>query len=358
MAKDDYHNLVYKHRVFPNPSNQNFHTKMIETLKTKYTIEVISSRPLHQKPLAVRKDNGIFHYPGFINSPLLKRVGIIIGGTIIANAQPEDVIVVDVLNVTLLKLAKAIKRNAKAKVIGIVTDNPVNLSGASKKYSEAVFKGANICDAFLTLTDNLNRLFNPKLKPVMVTPGLILPSQNRNEQIEKYAFFSGALYERYGVLNLIDAFRSGKTPYKLKIAGHGPLKDLLLKEKHEKIEFLGTITPDEAFQYQRTATVNINPRPADETIELYSIPSKVIDYIGAGRVTLSTNNNVIKTLVGDSLYWINDNKPETIINALNDIYKNHQHYAKKAIAAKSIIDFELGVDQFNVKFSKLLIKVK
>lgn len=121
-----------------------------------------------------------FYYPGYINTPVLKRLGIITAGLQYYEARTPKVIFVDTLNVTLLELARRLKKRHNVKVIGIVTDNPINITGASKNYSQDVFKKSLVCDGFISLTQGLLRLlirnknqqllFRALLKRLKVSP--------------------------------------------------------------------------------------------------------------------------------------------------------------------------------------------
>ncbi len=333
----DYEMFLKNYKKAPNPSNQNFHNKLINILRSKFPLGAFSTRPMEKNIFLTQSKSDYFYYPGYINTPVLKRLGIITAGLQYYEARTPKVIFVDTLNVTLLELARRLKKRHNVKVIGIVTDNPINITGASKNYSQDVFKKSLVCDGFISLTQGLLRLFNPKQKPAIIVPGFIEEAESFTNKKEKYAFFAGALYPKYGVDALIKTFRKLNPPFKLVIAGHGPLADDLLENKHPNIEFLGQVCPPVAFRLAQRAYVNINPRPIDEQVDLYSVPSKVIDYINSGSVTISTENTEIRNLVGDNIYFIKDAEPHTILEALNAINKNYNYYKQRAAEAKKAL---------------------
>ncbi len=354
---DDYRNFLKKYNYAPNPSNQNFHTKLINLLTSEFDVSVFSTLPMEKSLFVsgVNKDN--YLYARYLNVPLIKTIGILSSGQREADAIKPELIVVDVMNVSLLKLAREIKHRHKIKVLGVLTDNPLNITKTKKEYSENVFKLSKVCDGFLTLTEGLVRLFDAMNKPYFVTPGFVDKSVQISAKREKYAFFAGALYDRYGVSNLIDAFGDDDVPFKLYIAGHGPLSEDLKGRKHNNIVFLGHITPEEVAKYQAEASVNINPRPKDEQIDLYSVPSKLLDYINSGTITLSTHNEEIYNLVGDNIYWISDNDPHTIKNALIEIASNFNTYLERARIAKEALIAKLDADLQLKKIRELIKKL-
>ncbi len=353
----DYESFLKKHHKAPNPSNQNFHTKLINILRSKFPLGAFSTRSMEKNLFLIQTKSDYFYYPGFINTPILKRLGIIAGGLQYYQERTPTVIFVDTLNVTLLELARHIKKKHKVKVIGIVTDNPINITGASKNYSQDVFKKSVVCDAFISLTEGLLRLFNPKQKPAIIVPGFIEKAESYTGKKEKYAFFAGALYPKYGVDALIKVFRELNPPFKLVIAGHGPLADDLRENPHPNIEFLGQVCPPVAFRLAEQAYVNINPRPIDEQIDLYSVPSKVIDYVNSGTVTISTENKEIRNLVGDNIYFIKDAEPQTILDALKAIDKNYNYYKQRAVDAKKALTTALDHKVLINKIQDLINKI-
>ena len=135
----DYATFLAENKTAPNPSNQNFHTKFIDLLSTTFTMKVVSARAMEKQFFVKSARNDIYYYPCFVNNVLFRRYSLVHPTIKEAKKFAPDVIFVDVLNVTLLTLAHKIKKAMNVKIIGIVTDNPLNITGARKKYSESVF---------------------------------------------------------------------------------------------------------------------------------------------------------------------------------------------------------------------------
>lgn len=353
----DYERFLHINHVAPNPSNQNFHTKLINLLTKNGSLQVLSTRPMSKGIFLKAAKQELYFYPSYLNFPIVKRLGIHCGGHKILSRFKPEIIFVDVMNANLLHLAKTLKKHSHAKVIGIVTDNPINITGAKKKYSETIFELSQLCDGYIVLTEGLNRLFNPKNKPALVIPGFIEDQSIETIKKEKYAFFAGALYNRYGVGELIEAFKNDNMDLKLLIAGHGPLSTLLTKEAYTNIEFLGLISPEIAFQLSVKATLNINPRPIDARVDTYSVPSKMLDYINSGSITLSTVNSEIQNLVGDDVYWLPDNSPEAIRQAIKDILADYERWTMRAKRAKQKLESLLSSKEIMIKINDLINKI-
>lgn len=354
---EDYKNFLKERKVAPNPSNQHFHTKLINLLASEFEVLAFSIRPMEKDLFLHESHNENYYYPSYVNIPFLKLGGIMRNGRQMVTTFKPELIVVDSTNVTLLRLANKLKESFGIKVIAILTDNPMNITGAKKEYKESIFKEVKKCDGFISLTNGLLRIFDVLNKPYFVTPGFIEENSDSVDKVEKYAFFAGALYERYSVKNLIEAFKLSDVPYLLKIAGHGPLAHEISENPHPNIEFLGHISPEEAMDYAKHATLNINPRPEDPQIDLYSVPSKVIDYINSGTITISTKNSEIYNLVADDIYWINDNEPETIKNAMIAISENYSYFHAKAMRAKENLSAQLNHEKQLDAFKELVKKL-
>lgn len=353
---DDYNQLLTERKTAPNPSNQNFHTKLIGILSSSFDVRVYSTRPMSSGVILSSSRKGIYYYPSYLNVPGLKRLLLLASLIKEAQAFKPDVVFVDAMNVTLLKLARRLKRESGVKVIALLTDNPINLTGAKKSYTEDVFKLSSLVDGYIALTEGLARLYNIAQKPFIVIPGFIDLPPNPQPR-EDFVFFGGALYPRYGVDKLITSFLDETLPLKLLIAGHGPLAEDLRSLHSKNIEFLGHITPERSMAYALRAKININPRPIDEQIDLYSVPSKVLDYINSGTITISTRNNEIYNLVGDNLYWLDDNRPESIKEAINDILSNYPMWEAKANVAQNDLQAVLNHKQQLTNIKELIKKV-
>lgn len=354
----DYNALLEKKKNVPNPSNQNFHSKLIAYFKTHYQVQVISRRTTSKQLFVTQSEKDNFFYPGYINLPLLKNLMTI--STSVSHAQMSffDYIVVDVLNLTMMETAIQIKRKTNTPIIGVVTDNPVNLSNVRNFYIQNVFKKAAKCDAFIGLTPSLLNLFNPLHKPTLEIPGF-LPLNNlpAKKQEENYAYFGGALYSRYGVDVLLETFRK-EQPLPLKIAGHGPLGNELKHGMNGNIEFLSIISPEKALEYSQNSAININPRPYDSALEQYSIPSKLIDYIFTGVPTISTQNAPIMNIVGNNVFWISDVTVYGLTNAIQTILADQEEWQNRALRAKELLIDKLGPSKFSASFTELIKQIK
>ena len=60
----------------------------------------------------------------------------------------------------------------------------------------------------------------------------------------------------------------------------------------------------------------VNPRPIDPTIDDYSIPSKTLEYLANGTITITVKNNLLYERYGKAILWSKSGSIEDLENAL------------------------------------------
>jgi hypothetical protein len=319
MSEQRFNDYEKLSKIKVNPSNQNFHNKLINGLaKFNNDITVIALRPLSknmfEKSFLLREEEAIdnihYIYPYEKTNKVWRKLHLC---SSIKNAiksishDNKAVIIVDTLNLYLLKAAKNFAKKNKNKIIGIITDNIFNTTNVNIRYANNVYETSTTLDAYLSLTEELNELINVNKKPHYTFEGLIDEYKSqKSPQETPYFFFGGALYERYGVLDLVSAFKEcDNNQIDLIIAGHGDLSEemdkIALTERH--IKYLGTINKEEMYRYEQHAIACINPRRFTRVLDKESIPSKVLEYLGNKAIVVSTPNTKLENRFKDLIIW-------------------------------------------------------
>lgn len=148
-------------------------------------------------------------------------------------------------------------------------------------------------DGFVFLTEHMNERVKTN-HPYCIMEGIYNSNEIRSQfidkvSIEKKVFYSGMLYEKFGVKTLIDAFCMTKDiNYRLQICGCGELEEYIKQRQVEdnRIQFFGLVSREEALKYQSSATLLVNPRTPEGDFTKYSFPSKNIEYLVSGTPTL------------------------------------------------------------------------
>ena len=369
LSNEDYKEYLSFWNVPPNLSNQNFHNKFIRSLSISHPVEVVSVRPINSnyraKTLhsASKIENNItWNYikvsqsrvDKFLNTA--KRILEVCKGKM----DKESTIFVDVLNRSLLKAALKAKRKYNSNVIGICTDNPYNISYVSKRYGNKIIHMSNKLDGYVVLTNKLLNLFNKENKPSIVIDGLTENVEyESNIKIEgEYLFFGGSLMRKYGVYNLINAYKKlNKENLKLVICGHHEEPDLKSNiENIRGIEYLGALPYQDVIAVEKGSICAINPRPIDPKIDEYSIPSKTLEYLANGVLTICVDNAQLKDRYNDAIIWAKSGSVEDLYDTINEVL-NLSNKEKEKLISNGIkyTNQYTSLESINKEVSKLFL---
>lgn len=335
IDQNDYKDFVKIWKKHPNPSNQNFHNKLIRALSLTNEVEVLSIRPFSSKMCTVKrleKENkeidGIkWHYLTCKANKLL-RISTIIKEYKTFSKQNElkdYVVLTDTINPSCLKASTYIAKKHKLPLIGICTDSPSNITGTSRSYTLYLLTKAKKCNGFIALTNELKELYiDEDKKPSLVFEGIVEDTKDIKpyKGDKPYFYFGGSLLPRYGVFDLINAFKKiDNKDVDLYIAGHTGNMSQLQKEikENENIKYLGTIDVRDVLSYEKGAIANINPRPYSQDLDRFSIPSKTIEYLSSGRVVISVKNTKLQKIFDKEIIWINSSNEQDLLEAMNKV---------------------------------------
>lgn len=352
MIDEDFNKYQQEANIKPNPSNQNFYSKLIKALSYKNNVAVVSHRPfvkgMFDDDILQRKESsdGVikYFYTQLETTRSYKMFDEIdeiaaAGEKAMATFITENVtVVVDTLRINLVKGAIKFARKHNAKIVGVLTDNPANLSFSRRSYTKNVYKNAARLDGFLTLSNGLLRAFKVGHKPNYVFEGLVDETESfKKMPIGNYYFFGGSLYERYGVKRLIQAFIESNIPEKLVIAGNGPLREYLFNntESNSRILYLSQLPKNEVYGLEQNAIANINPRPFNKKLDEESVPSKLLEYLASGVPTISTIHSKLYDIFKDDVFWIKDDSQDGIRKTLNKfVLTDIEELKKRATSAR------------------------
>lgn len=323
MDNNSFKEYLEGWKVSPNLSNQNFHNKLIRSLSLSHDIDVISVRAInknynHSKLDAkiVKEGNIFWKYPLVMRSridkyfKLFKRIKGI-------TMHDSSLIFVDVLNFSLLRAALKYRKKYNKPIIGVCTDSPYNISFTKKRMRKKLVELGQTLDGYIVLTSKLDELYNIHKKPSVCIDGVSeIPSSYKEQAInDKYIYFGGSLMKKYGVLNLIEAYKMlGREDIKLVICGHHLERERLYQaiDGNENIMYLGPISYEENLSLERYSILTVNPRPNNPKIDLYSFPSKTLEYLANGCLTVAVENEMLKEHYGSCILWAKSDSPEDL----------------------------------------------
>ena len=374
MEQDDFRHFSKLWSVQPNPSNQIFNNKMIRSLSLSHEVDVLSIRPLSRKLCSVKSlpfrevtdGNITWHYTTVKGGSFFRKLyaEMDFKKSLGKKLNKEYVMLVDTINPTCLTLATKIKEQYRIPLIGVCITSPSNINGTMRSYALKIFELAKNCDGYISLTEDLNDLYNENFRHSLVIEGLV-DRERPDDSLEPskpYFFYSGSMLSKYGVYNLIKAFRGvNSLNYELLIAGHSVNQEEIKEatKKMKNIKYLGTIPHNEVLTLQSHSIANINPRPVSQDLNRYTFPSKLFEYLASGSVTISTRQNKIASEIEDAI-WVDSNSVEDLRDAMLEVldlkeearHEMAQKAKEKVLSIYSLEKVNERLDEFLKNFQK------
>ena len=257
---------------------------------------------------------------GFLNLPVLKHASraaaVLRYGPRQLAAAGTDVLLIHGVHSPWLAFGVYASRHLGIPAVVVMTDPPnvphhfdTVITKALKKVDERVVTGlVKRFDGIVALTRPLAEDFAPGV-PYMVMEGIApsmppVPPDSKTRSSIPVVVYAGGLSESYGVDLLMDAHALDPNAYELKIAGRGPLEAAVRSRAavQRNLRFLGLVAPSELPRLYASADVLVNPRPPSQ-LTRYSFPSKILEYLAAGRPVVSTRLEGIPEEYGRVLTW-------------------------------------------------------
>lgn len=349
QTEKDYRTFINKWRIALNASNQNFHNKMIRCLAINNEVHVISIRPFSLSNMKVVKlgketikdGNITWHYLERSGGKLFRTLTIVPQvKKILKNLDLKDAIfVTDTINPSVSRAVEGALKKYNRPVIGLCTDSPSNISGTKRSYTLYLLDKTSKYQGYVALTEGLNYLFNPDGKPSYIVEGLVEEKTfpKTNELKPEYFFFGGALMERYGVYQLIEAYKIlNLKNTDLYICGHHLDKNMYREATsgYPRIRFLGLLPVNKVMEYEHDAIACINPRPFTEDLDRFSIPSKTLEYMSMGVPVISVKNTILMEKFPKEVIWVESANESDIVHAMKQLL-NMSYEERDALAEKA-----------------------
>jgi len=303
-SKSKMNKIIENAKSKPLQSIQKFHRLMCEGfVKNNVSVKTISSIPMSRKISEkilwldkCEEENGVkYTYIPFINIKVLRQICTFLGTIVkvtkeVLNNKKEKIFICDILNTTISTTTLILSKIFKFQCWAIVTDLPRDMQ-KNKKINE---KMQTKYDGYILITEEMNKIVNPKNKPHIVIEGLVdIRESAENNEVQKSSprviMYAGGLYEKYGVKTLIEAFGNiQNNNVKLDLYGDGDLVPYIQSIENKKIDFHGVVTNDKIVEAEKKATLLVNPRFTSEEYTKYSFPSKNMEYMVSGTPVLTT----------------------------------------------------------------------
>lgn len=206
-----------------------------------------------------------------------------------------------------------------------------------KRYMKRAVACQGRFDGYIYLTQAMSEVVAPG-KPYTVIEGIAetsgaVPPSTEEKSEKRVIMYAGALSERYGLKNLIEAFLKASLPEaELWIFGAGEYEAQVKRyaDENKNVRYFGRVSREEVLSYERKATLLVNVRDPREEFTKYSFPSKTIDCMLSGTPLLTTRLSGIPEEYLPYLFCVENNSADTVCNILREIFALRQ----EALTAK------------------------
>jgi glycosyltransferase involved in cell wall biosynthesis len=144
--------------------------------------------------------------------------------------------------------------------------------------------------------------------------------------------YTGTLNEKYGIRNLVDAFKLiEKENYRLIICGAGDSEDYVKNacQNDSRIIYHGQIKREDVLKVQKDSTVLVNPRQNNEIFTKYSFPSKTMEYLSTGKPLVAYKLEGIPDEYDEYIYYVEDEKIESLRNKIVEVAETNKNILLK-----------------------------
>lgn len=274
-------------------------------------------------------DNIKYVYAPFINLPIIRQLTLMIYSFVYVMSiknKNDFYIINDILSSSISIGALIASKLKNIPNIGIITDLPEYLT--NNRLVKIQNYIINNQDAYIFLTEEMNKKLNVKNKPYIVIEGSVDINMNecKNKLEDKYkkkvCIYAGAIQKIYGIRNLVYAFiKANINDSELHIYGDGDFREELeeICKYHNCIKYFGVKDNNFVVKEELKATLLINPRPSNEEYTKYSFPSKNMEYMVSGTPVLTTMLPGMPIEYNKYVYLFKDETENGLIKTLNEV---------------------------------------
>ncbi len=290
----------------------------------------------------------LYRHLFFINLPIIKQLCICIEMFfsilfwLLKNRKEKKAIIIDGSYVTVLPVLNLVTLFSNTNKIAIICDvynYMADVKDANVKtnlrnmiMNKIMKYQYRQIDGFVFLTKEMSKIPAFKDKPFVVVEGIVDKEISEKTKFDNYIMYAGALRSEYGVERLIKAFTSlENNDFELLLFGNGNYVSEIKKiaSLNKKIKYMGKKSLEEVYEYEKNATLLVNPRFVKDEYTKYSFPSKNLEYMLSGTPLLTGSLPGMPEEYYDYVYLIEDDSVDSLKSALKNILKKPLQELKK-----------------------------
>ena len=279
----------------------------------------------------------------------------------------DCIIITDTLNPNVLNNSTKLAKKYGLPIIGVCHGTPSNIQNTGKSYTTFILGKAMNLSGYISLTPGLNDLFNKSSRANLTFEGIADDDFKKDKKslFNKYIYYNGSLDEKYGVYELIKAFKELDNPdINLVISGYHAndekLKDMIGEDKN--IINVGMMQNDEILSLADHSIANVNPCPYSEDFDRYLVPDSLVDFLNSSSVLISVRNRHFKKNFEEDAIWIKSNEVLDLLHGIKAVLamskEDRDNMIKKANSdANKLYSMEV-INHRVIRFLRQFIKQK
>lgn len=337
-------------------ANLESHVKILNSLfigsyPTRYKHCFIKSYPFNHKDGASDLNAGFCNFLGIKHFSKYLSLTKHLKKWALEHCDKQKVVIAYALTNVFMELLAFLKcQNPTVLTVVIVPDLPQYMNTTSnqpawiKPLKEAsimhIKTRVQKVDGFVLLTRYMADALKIQKTPYVIVEGIADPATEHldtnpmNDAINSTTniVYTGALNERYGILNLISAFSRINNPnYRLILCGAGDalpqIEEAILSDS--RILYKGQLSRQEIIKIQNDATILVNPRQNNEEFTKYSFPSKIMEYLSSGRPVVAYKLDGIPDEYDKYIHYVPDNFMQTLADTIVKVCSLPEHQLRE-----------------------------
>jgi glycosyltransferase involved in cell wall biosynthesis len=213
-------------------------------------------------------------------------------------------------------------------------------------------------DSYILLSEQMALAIPVKQKPYIVMEGISssafskpLTKMERTNNL----VYAGGLYPDNCLLQMIEAVQLSNAVSSFDVYGSGPLaeKIALIAQQDKRIHFFGLCPRDLVLQAEQKASAVMLIRAEDSPTAMYAFPSKLIEYLASGTITICSRMPCIPSAYYSHIITPDSINPEDIAAKIDFVLNmKDEDYVAYATAAQRFISSEKNA---SVQVGKIII---
>lgn len=156
--------------------------------------------------------------------------------------------------------------------------------------------------------------------------------------------YAGGVRIEYGIKELVEGFLLADIPNsELLIFGDGNYANDLRELSDPRVKYFGVVDKSVVLEYERAASLLVNPRPTTEAFSYLSFPSKILEYMVSGTPLMTSHLGSIPKEYDDYLLYFDQISSIEIAKKLKDASRD-ENLSVIGLKAKAFVEKEKNVD--------------